>query len=118
MAAKKKPDVEPEEPSRTGGACVLIALAGAVVGVVFAVSATAGLLFVWAAGVLLLWRSVRRTANPAPPPGPGRPSCRRCAGQDVASVTPQKGMWIYTFDLPDRPNHAHIHLSDIAPAGQ
>ncbi|WP_328846092.1 hypothetical protein [Streptomyces sp. NBC_00258] len=116
MGAKKKPDVEPEEPSRAAGACVLIVLVGVVTAVVFAVSRTAGPLFVWAAGTAAVWWHVRRVPEKSAPPPPvaGRPSCRKCKGQEPASVTPsetQKGMWIYGYDLAERPGHSHVHIA-------
>lgn len=75
MAAKEKPEESSEEPSRTAGACVLVALAGIVTAAVFAISPTAGVLSVWAVGGMLLWRSARRrmsdsSATPPPPPAP------------------------------------------------
>lgn len=114
MAAKKKLAEEPEEPSRAAGACVLVVLIGVVTAVVFAVSPTAGPLFVWGAGTVAVWWHVRRVSDKSAPPPPeaGRPSCRKCAGQKPVSVTPsetQKGMLIYSFDLPKRPGHTHIH---------
>lgn len=74
MAAKEKPEESSEEPSRTAGACVLVALAGIVTAAVFAISPTAGVLSVWAVGGMLLWRSARRrmsdsSATPPPPSG-------------------------------------------------
>lgn len=111
MGAKKRAVEEPEEPSRAAGGCVLLVLAAVAVTAVFAASYVAGVLTVWAVGVLLLWRSVRRTANPAPPPGVEHPSCRECAGQEPDRVEAQKGMLIYSFVLPDRPNHTHTHIA-------
>lgn len=114
MSAKKKPAVEPEEPSRAAGACVLVVLVGVVTAVVFAVSETAGPLFVWGAGVVAVWWHVRRVPEKSAPPPPqaGRPSCKKCAGQELLSVTPsetQKGMSIYSYALAKRPGHTHIH---------
>ncbi|MDQ0933786.1 hypothetical protein [Streptomyces turgidiscabies] len=114
---KKTPAEEPEEPSRAGGACVLVVLAAVVVAVVFAVSPTVGVLSLWTLGVLLLWRSARRRmsdSSATPPPQEDRPSCDECAGHNLVSVTPlegQKGMLIYTTAVPDRPNHTHIHIA-------
>lgn len=69
MAAKKRSDDEPEEPSRAAGACVLVFLAGVAVAVVFAVSPTAGVLMLWAVGFRALWRTYRRMSDsPATPP--------------------------------------------------
>ena len=71
MAAKEKPEASPEEPSRTAGACVLVVLVGAVTALVFVVSATAGVLALWAVGAGLLWRSARRRmsdSSATPPP--------------------------------------------------
>lgn len=64
---------------------------------------------VWAIGA---WQMSDTSATP--PPGEPHPSCRKCAGQEPVSVTPselQKGMLIYSFTLPDRPNSTHVHLS-------
>jgi hypothetical protein len=112
--AKKRAAPEPEESSRAAGACALLILGGVVVAAVFAIDEAAGVLFVVVAGAVALWRSVRRTANPAPPPGEERPSCRECAGHELLSVTPlkgaQKGMLIYTSAAPDSPNRTHVHI--------
>jgi len=112
MAAEEEPE---EERSRAAGGCVLAVLAGGALAAVWAVSAVAGLLTVWVAGLLLLWCSVRRVSDSSatPPPGEDRPSCRECAGHELVSVTPlegQKGMLIYTSAPPDRPNHTHVHI--------
>lgn len=114
MSARKKPDVEPEEPSRAAGACVLVVLIGVVTAAVFAVSPTAGPLFVWGAGTVAVWWHVRRVSDKSAPPPPeaGRASCRKCAGQEPVSVTPsetQKGMLIYSYALAKRPGHTHVH---------
>lgn len=117
MAAKDKPEEPSEEPSRTAGACVLVALAGVATAAVFALSPTVAVLALWAIGTALLWRSARRRMSdlPATPPlGEGRPSCDECAGHELVSVTPlegQKGMLIYKVDLPDRPGHTHLHIA-------
>jgi hypothetical protein len=116
MAAKKERAEELEEPSRAAGACVLVVIAAVVIAVVFALSPVAGVLSLWAVGVVALWRSARRMSDSSatPPPGEARPSCRECAGHELVSVTPlegQKGMLIYTTASPDRPNHTHIHLA-------
>lgn len=119
MSRKKQAAPEPEESSRAAGACVLVVLGGVVVAAAFAIDEAAGVLFVVAAGTFALWRSVRRTANPAPPPGEERPSCRECAGHGLLSVTPlkgpQKGMLIYTSAAPDSPNRTHVHVAKEAP---
>lgn len=73
MSRQPKGQEQPE-PSRAAGGCVLAVIGGAALAVVFAVSPTAGVLTVWAVGVAVLWRSVRRTANPAPPPRGPTPS--------------------------------------------
>jgi hypothetical protein len=116
MGRKKQvPAEQPEESSRAAGACVLVVLGGVVVAIAFAIDEAVGVLFVVVAGTVALWRSVRRTANPAPPPGEERPSCRECAGHELLSVTPlkgaQKGMLIYTSAAPDSPNHTHVHIT-------
>lgn len=116
MAGKKAAEEEPE-PSAAAGGCVLFLLGCAPVAVVFAVSYVAGILTVWAVGMLLLWRAARRrvsNSSATPPPEGGRPTCHVCAGHSVADVTPlgtEKGMLIYKTSLPDRPGHTHIHLA-------
>lgn len=90
---KQTPVEEPEEPSRAAGGCVLVVACGVPVAVVWAVSPEAGLLTLWAVGILAVWRFVRRTANPAPPPPPER-------GPDTK---PQ-----FTI-VEDRPGHCTIH---------
>ncbi|NUP19252.1 MAG: hypothetical protein HOZ81_24800 [Streptomyces sp.] len=118
MSRNKAPADEPEEPSRAAGACVLVVLGGVLVAIAFAIDEAVGVLFVVVAGTVALWRSVRRTANPAPPPGQERPSCRECAGHELLSVTPlkgaQKGMLIYTSASPDTPNRTHVHIVGTA----
>lgn len=118
MSGRKETPAEvPEEPSRAGGACVLVVLVGGVTAGVFALSPTAGVLALWAVGIVLLWRAADRRVSDSsatPPPRKRRPSCRECAGHELVSVTPlegQKGMLIYTTALPDRPNHTHIHIA-------
>jgi len=64
---------------------------------------------VWAIGA---WQMSDTSATP--PPEEGHPSCRKCAGQEPVSVTPselQKGMWIYSYTLPKRPQHTHLHVA-------
>lgn len=106
---KQAPAEQPEESSRAAGACVLVVLGGVVVAAAFAIDEAVGVLLVVVAGTFALWRSVRRTANPAPPPGGTHPSCRECAGHEPARVEAQKGLLIYEFVLPERPNHTHTH---------
>lgn len=65
-------DEEPAEGSPAAGACVLVVVGGVALAVVFAASRTAGILTLLGVAVLALWWSVRRTANPAPPPPPER----------------------------------------------
>lgn len=72
MAAKTKAPEE-SEPSRAAGGCVLLVLAVVVVAGVFAASPAAGVLGLWIVGTVTLYRSVRRAANPAPPPLPTPP---------------------------------------------
>jgi hypothetical protein len=116
MGAKKQSVEELEEPSRAAGACVLVAVAGGVVGAVFAVDEGAGVLFVVGVGAVAVWRAARRRVSDssAPPPREeGRPSCRECAGHRLVSVTPlegREGMLIYKTAPADRPNHTHIHV--------
>ncbi|MFF7561944.1 hypothetical protein ACFZB4_18475 [Streptomyces pseudovenezuelae] len=110
MGGKERAAEPVEEPSRAAGACVLVVLAGIVVAAAFAFDEAAGVLLVVVAGAVALYRSVRRTANPAPPPGVERPSCRECAGHELLDVKGQKGMLIYTSAPPDRPNHTHVHV--------
>lgn len=120
--AKRKPDeAEPEEPSRSAGACVLVVLGGVVVAVAFAVDEAVGVLLVVGAGMVALWRSIRRVSvsSATPPPQEGRPVCNECAGHELIGVTPlggQKGMLIYTSAPPDRPNHTHVHV--VHPTGE
>lgn len=83
-----------EERSRAAGGCVLLVLAGAPVAAVWAASPEAGVLVVWGAGAALLWRSVRRTANPAPPPGSRPSSQREEAGHSGVRVVRREGMLI------------------------
>lgn len=57
--------------SRAAGACVLVVLAGAALGAVFAASSSAGVITVWVVGVLALWRRARRgvsDSSATPPP--------------------------------------------------
>lgn len=64
---------------------------------------------VWVIGA---WQMSDTSAPP--PPERGRPSCRKCAGHELVSVTPlagQKGMLIYKTALPSRPGHMHIHVA-------
>lgn len=63
MSAEKEP-----QRSRAAGACVVAALGVGAVAVVIAVSPTFGVLAAWVIGAGALWRSVRRTRNPSPPP--------------------------------------------------
>lgn len=116
---KDKPEDEDErEPSRAAGGCVLAVLAGAVLGVVFARSPTAGVITVWVLGVAAVWWAARRRmsdSSATPPPQEWRPSCNECAGQELLSVTPsqaQKGMLIYSFALAERPSHTHLHIAE------
>lgn len=77
MGRKKQAEEQPEESagaSPAAGACVLVVVGGASLAGVWAVSPTAAVLTVWAVGAGTVWRLVRRTANPAPPPGPERGS--------------------------------------------
>ncbi|MFF2228621.1 hypothetical protein ACFVV7_35475 [Streptomyces globisporus] len=63
----------PPEPSRVAGGCVLAALVLVAGAALFAVSATAAVLVVWAVGAFALRRAARSVpsaANPAPPPVP------------------------------------------------
>lgn len=59
-----------EEPSRTAGRCVLVALGGGVVAVVFAVSSTAGVLSLWVVGAVAVWRAARRMSDSRATPPP------------------------------------------------
>lgn len=70
-AAEEQPEEAPES-SPAAGACVLVVLGGAGLAGVWAVSPAAAVLTVWAVGSGAVWRLVRRTANPAPPPAPER----------------------------------------------
>jgi hypothetical protein len=71
MSRKKKAEAEPEEPtegSPAAGGCVLVVVTGTALAGTWAASPTAAVLTVWGLGVGAVWWSVRRTANPAPPP--------------------------------------------------
>lgn len=73
MSRKQAAEAQPEEPSESSpaaGACVLIVLSGGALAGVWAVSPAAAVLTVWVVGAGTVWRHVRRTANPAPPPPP------------------------------------------------
>jgi len=114
---------EPEderEPSRAAGGCVLVALVGLALAVVFARSSTAGVITVWVVGMAAVWRAARRRmsdSSATPPPEERTPSCDECAGQELLSVTPsesQKGMLIYSFALAKRPGHTHLHITKDA----
>lgn len=70
MGAKARVVEESEEPSRAAGGCVLFVLAAVVTAVVFALSATAGVLAVWAVGAVLLWRAARRMSGSSTTPPP------------------------------------------------
>ncbi|WP_406735365.1 hypothetical protein OG508_28130 [Streptomyces sp. NBC_01108] len=78
--------------SPAAGACVLVVLGFGALAVVYAVSPTAGVLTVWTVGGAALWKSVRRAANPAPPPPPER----GCETKPQFTVT------------EDRPGHCTI----------
>ncbi len=61
----------PAEPSRAAGCLVLLALAAVAVAVVFALSTEAGILSLWAAGTVALWRAAHHrkgTYQPLPSP--------------------------------------------------
>lgn len=65
---------------------------------------------VWVIGA---WQMSDSSATP--PPEGWYPSCRKCAGQkpvDITASETRKGMLIYSFTLPQRPNHTHIHLAE------
>lgn len=82
--------------SRAAGGCVLSVLTLGAAAAVFAVSPAVGVLTVWGAGVVALVRSVRRTANPAPPPIPER----GCEAKPQFTV------------VEDRPGHCAIHWQE------
>jgi len=75
MGRKKQradePEEEQEERHPAAGACVLVALAGVLVAVAFAIDEAVGVLFVVVVGTVALWRSARRmsdsSATPPPP---------------------------------------------------
>ncbi|MFE2300827.1 hypothetical protein ACFXAW_21890 [Streptomyces sp. NPDC059445] len=89
MARKKQPA---EEPSRTRGACVLVALGGVVVAAGFAIDEAAGVLLVVIASTVSLWRAVRRMSDSSatPPPRGVAPSGDVYAGErcEIARVVP------------------------------
>ncbi|MFF0136751.1 hypothetical protein ACFYRN_09920 [Streptomyces sp. NPDC005227] len=98
MARKKKAEEEPEEPSGTAGACVLVVLSGVVVAVVFRVSVTVGILALWLLGTLSLWRAARRrmSDSSATPPPPSGSTLYAAHGYEVERVQegPGEGMTI------------------------
>ncbi|WP_420034687.1 hypothetical protein ACN2WE_21405 [Streptomyces sp. cg28] len=120
MAAADQPDTEEPGTSRAAGGCVLLGLAAAPIGIAFAVSTEAGILATWLAATAAIWWAARRRMSDSsapPPPPPQHPTCRKCAGQSPLSVTPsetQKGMLIYSYELPKRPGHTHIHIAQEA----
>jgi hypothetical protein len=63
-------DEEPEESSPLAGACVLVVLAGVVVGIAFAIDEAVGVLLLVVAGVFALWRSARRKGTDLALPSP------------------------------------------------
>ena len=118
---RRKPHPDPAgeavERSPLAGGCVLLVLGGGALAGVWAASAEAGVLAVWAAGGIAVWRSARRRVSDSsapPPPGEDRPSCRECAGHELIGVAPlesEEGMLIFKTVPPDRPNHTHIHIA-------
>lgn len=105
---------EPSEPSRTAGGCVLLGAALGAEAVVWAVSPEAGTLALWVVGVVALRRSVRRTANPAPPPVPEDPCRGECPGHLMDDGTTlhhgQKGMLIYITPDDTSPVRTHVRV--------
>lgn len=90
---------EEEEPERSlaAGGCVLVVLGGVVLGVVFAVSATAGVLTVWVVGVAALWRCARRMSDSSatpPPPSSGDVYAGHSDEIDRVQEGPGEGMSI------------------------
>jgi hypothetical protein len=80
-----------ETAGRGAGGCVAAVLVAAAFAVVFAVSAEAGVLAVWAAGGAAVWWSVRRRVSDSsatPPPERGTPSGDVFAGEtgEIARV--------------------------------
>lgn len=96
--------------SRTQGACVLAGLVVVAVAALFAVSVAVGSLLLWGWGTVALWRSVRRTANPAPPPGDGTPLDGEEAGQSGSGAIRREGMLIYLTEDPDNPHRTRVHV--------
>jgi hypothetical protein len=90
MSGQKKAPAE--EPSRVGGACVLVVLAGVVIGVAFAVDEAAGVLLVVVSGGVALYRSARRMSDSSatPPPRGVTPSGNVSAREtgEIARVVP------------------------------
>lgn len=92
MTAEEEP-----ERSRAAGGCVLVALAGVPLAVVFAASTEAGILATVGAATGAVWWSVRRVPkihNPSPPP-PDAPS---------GNTKPQ----FTSVPDPDNPHRTHI----------
>jgi hypothetical protein len=59
--------------SRAAGGCVLVALSGVALAVMFAASVAVGVLAVWVVGTVSLWRAARRRVSDSsatPPPLP------------------------------------------------
>jgi hypothetical protein len=93
MARKQPPAEEPEEPSATAGACVLAVLAAVVLAVTFRLSAAVGILALWVAGAVALWRAANRRmsdSSATPPPRGVAPSGDVYAGErcEIARVVP------------------------------
>jgi hypothetical protein len=80
MAARKTRRTsveEPEQRNTAAGGCVLVALGGAPLAVLWAVSDVAGVLAVWVVGVAAVWWSARRRVSDSsatPPQGQEPPS--------------------------------------------
>lgn len=97
MSRKKKTEEEPEEPSRAAGACVLVLLAVIVVAVTLRLSVTIGVLALWFAGALALWRSARRMSDSSatpPPPSPDDEYAGHSDKIDRVQEGPGEGMTI------------------------
>ncbi|MFJ7070170.1 hypothetical protein [Streptomyces sp. NPDC101115] len=98
-------DEEQPEPSPAAGGCVLIALTGVPLAVVFAASPEAGILATVGTATAAVWWSVRRPSkidNPSPPPPEALPENTK----PQFSAVPDE----------DNPHRTHIvwHTKEVA----
>lgn len=93
---------EAEEPSRVAGVVVLVALGGGALAVVFALSVEAGVLAVWVAAAVAVWRAAHRrvsdtSTTPPPPSEPPSGDVYAVEGDSAREVrrTPGEGYLIF-----------------------